>query len=198
MKFRKDFVTNSSSSSYICEITGDTRETYNGELESSGLIQCVNEHVFDDSYVIDNFTLDQWKKDFIDLANKYIEENLSSIESRKTYNTDEEQKEYEQTITEDNKGLRKNIEDVKLLKSKKEIDDFYEQTEVFEEIESDLGSNILFKCQCPICSMKIASKSDYKRYVNKIYKLNEEKIKSEILNKFKTYEELENFLNEKD
>lgn len=198
MKFRKDFVTNSSSSSYICEITGETRETYNGELESSGLIQCVNEHIFGDGYALNDFTLAQWKKDFIDLANKYIKENLSSIESGKTYNTDDEQNQYKQAREEDNNRLRKDIEDVKLLKSKKEIDDFYEQTGVFEEIAGDLGSNILFKCQCPICSMKIASKSDYKRYVNKIYKLNEEKIKSEILNKFKTYEEFENFLNEKD
>ena len=46
MKFRKDFVTNSSSSSYVCEICGRTESGWDMCLSDCEMMECVNGHVF--------------------------------------------------------------------------------------------------------------------------------------------------------
>lgn len=46
MKFRKDFVTNSSSSSYVCEICGRTESGWDICLSECEMMECVNGHVF--------------------------------------------------------------------------------------------------------------------------------------------------------
>ena len=46
MKFRKDFVTNSSSSSYVCEICGRSETGYDLGLSDCEMYQCVNGHTF--------------------------------------------------------------------------------------------------------------------------------------------------------
>lgn len=46
MKFRKDFVTNSSSSSYVCEICGRSESGWDLCLDEAGMLECVNGHVF--------------------------------------------------------------------------------------------------------------------------------------------------------
>jgi hypothetical protein len=46
MKFRKDFVTNSSSSSYVCEICGRTESGWDMGLSDCEMMECVNGHVF--------------------------------------------------------------------------------------------------------------------------------------------------------
>ena len=46
MKFRKDFVTNSSSSSYVCEICGRSESGWDISLRECDMYECVNGHVF--------------------------------------------------------------------------------------------------------------------------------------------------------
>lgn len=46
MKFRKDFVTNSSSSSYVCEICGRSESGWDLCLSDCEMMECVNGHVF--------------------------------------------------------------------------------------------------------------------------------------------------------
>jgi len=46
MKFRKDFVTNSSSSSYVCEICGATASGWDMGLSEADMMECVNGHIF--------------------------------------------------------------------------------------------------------------------------------------------------------
>lgn len=46
MKFRKDFVTNSSSSSYVCEICGRSESGYDLSLRDCEMMECVNGHIF--------------------------------------------------------------------------------------------------------------------------------------------------------
>lgn len=52
MKYRKDFVTNSSSSSYICEICGETESGYDICLHDVGMVECVNGHTFCKDHMI--------------------------------------------------------------------------------------------------------------------------------------------------
>lgn len=46
MKYRRDFVTNSSSSSYTCEICGRTESGWDMGLREAEMVECVNGHVF--------------------------------------------------------------------------------------------------------------------------------------------------------
>lgn len=46
MKVRKDFVTNSSSSSYICEICGRNESGFNMSLSDCEMMECQNGHIF--------------------------------------------------------------------------------------------------------------------------------------------------------
>ena len=45
-KFRKDFVTNSSSSSFVCEICGRTESGWDMGLSDIDMMECVNGHTF--------------------------------------------------------------------------------------------------------------------------------------------------------
>lgn len=44
MKYRSDFVTNSSSSSYTCDICGYTESGWDIGLDEAGMVECVNGH----------------------------------------------------------------------------------------------------------------------------------------------------------
>ena len=46
MKYRKDFVTNSSSSSYVCEICGRSESGWDMSLAEAEMVSCINGHTF--------------------------------------------------------------------------------------------------------------------------------------------------------
>ena len=52
MKIRTGFVSNSSSSSFVCEISGEVFSGYGAGLDDFELVKCQNGHVFSEEYVI--------------------------------------------------------------------------------------------------------------------------------------------------
>jgi hypothetical protein len=54
MKFKLDFITNSSSSSYICDVSGEIFSERDASLSDFDLVQCQNGHTFLSDYLIRN------------------------------------------------------------------------------------------------------------------------------------------------
>ncbi len=52
MKIRKGFVSNSSSSSFVCDISGDHEEGMDLTLEEAEMCECVEGHTFNESFLI--------------------------------------------------------------------------------------------------------------------------------------------------
>lgn len=88
MKYRKDFVTNSSSSSYICEICGNCESGYDVGLSEFGMSECVNGHIFCDEHKL---SITETKEDLIKsiLENEYnhsTEEELNDMDIEELFN----------------------------------------------------------------------------------------------------------------
>lgn len=73
MKYRRDFVTNSSSSSYVCEVCSRVEESWEGPHDVD-MIQCVNGHTFCADHLTDA-PLERIHKELLDFAKtKNVEE----------------------------------------------------------------------------------------------------------------------------
>lgn len=72
MKFRTSFVTNSSSSSYVCEICGRSESGYDLSLSKCDMYECVNGHVFCCDEALEKPTKEEMIK--IILENEYNKE----------------------------------------------------------------------------------------------------------------------------
>jgi hypothetical protein len=52
MKYRKGFVTNSSSSSYVCDVCGEEASGWDLSLHDAEMLECENGHIFCESHMI--------------------------------------------------------------------------------------------------------------------------------------------------
>lgn len=87
MKFRKDFVTNSSSSSYVCEICGRSESGWDLGLSECEMMECVNGHVFCCDEALEKPTKEQMIK--IMLENGWNNRWDSGIQDYRNYTEEE-------------------------------------------------------------------------------------------------------------
>ena len=73
MKIRNGFVSNSSSSSFICDVTGRVESGWDITLEEAEMYQCKNGHTFLESYVIN-------KEEFDKLISKCSDEDSEEFD----------------------------------------------------------------------------------------------------------------------
>jgi hypothetical protein len=55
MKIRKGFVSNSSSSSFICEVCGEIEGGWDASLSDVGMFECENGHVFCEGHALHDY-----------------------------------------------------------------------------------------------------------------------------------------------
>ena len=65
MKYRKSFVTNSSSSSYVCDFCGEVESGWDMCLSDAHMVQCVNGHTMCEHHCVDDFDLLEKCKTYI-------------------------------------------------------------------------------------------------------------------------------------
>lgn len=150
MKFRKDFVTNSSSSSYVCEICGRTESGWDIGLSECEMMECVNGHVFccdealgkpSKEVMVKTILENEWNK-----VHKY---------NWKAHTYDD--KEYTE-------------EELLMLDDAQLFNDFYTNDGYYEVSE----------CVCPICQFIEYSEYDLSAYLFKEYNISREEVFAEV------------------
>ena len=86
MKYRKDFVTNSSSSSYICEICGASECGMDLGLSDADMCECVNGHIFCTEHLLDKPSKEDMIKDILTRDDvEYSREELEDMDANSLY-----------------------------------------------------------------------------------------------------------------
>jgi len=97
MKIRNGFVSNSSSSSFICDVCGTIESGFDASLEDFGMVECVNGHTFCEGEGVEGYEKsekddDTWEAEWLQ-AVKDEETNLGMDEwieeQKENYDEDE-------------------------------------------------------------------------------------------------------------
>ena len=141
-KFRKDFVTNSSSSSFICEVSGSVESGYDMGIEDAGMYECENGHTFCENYLvgsIETFT----KESIIEILESRKSNALSSYEKlNREY--------YKETANDMDEYMSR-------LNNANDVTNLIE--EIVENLELSDRDSIPAK-NCPICTMDFIRDKD--------------------------------------
>jgi len=171
MKIRSGFVSNSSSSSFICAVSGGVESGWDAGLDEFDMSQCPSGHEFYNKYLVEVF------------PELVVQEK---IKQAKEYLLEVTQNEY--FIKERPEQVTMAIEILSLFDSKL-TDDWLamcdDEFNIFEEDEYGMVTN----AECPICTMKHIKQKDLLKYVVNENKLNKETLEKEIRERYKNYDE---------
>lgn len=172
MKTRSDFVTNSSSVCYVCQISGDDASGHDIGLEEVGMLECREGHVFKEEYALRERKVPTFEE---------VKEELLK----------------KQDGAED-EWLLNRIE--KDLKRMNEIEEDWEKKRIALDVAQNWGfGEQTYEVPpeiCPICQMEFILGDDVKMYLLKKYKLSEEEVEDEMRKKYSSYKEMEKNLYE--
>ena len=183
MKARSSFVTNSSSSSFICDSTGEIFSGFDASMSDFYLYRCENSHTchieefigFDEDSV--EFKQELIKKQIKNCEEQilFYKEKLKDSKNEKYFNS------YKEWID------RKKEQIVEL----NSFDDLINIPT--DEIDEEWAYSVPAK-YCPICSFKVLTNDDALSYLYKKYSIAKKDLLKEIKDKFNSYEEFTRYL----
>jgi len=167
MKIRKGYVSNSSSSSFICDISGGIEVGYDLTMEDADMWECENGHTMYDSYV----KYDSEKE----LVLEYLRNDLV-ISKSSSYRDDHAEIEYI-------------IEEIdKVSETDFDIND-YENFIEYGDLRYKLPAKF-----CPICSMEKFKKDELITFLLKETNTTLVEISLKIKEQFNDYDSFKNFI----
>ena len=167
MKIRTSYVSNSSSSSFICNVCGREESGYDMTYEDVGMKQCENGHVFCESHEL-----------------LYIE-TVESIKSYLDRNYRPWQDEKQELF---DKFMATEFASVEEMENNEEFSEFMED---YYELFHDAGYDYH---KCPICQFDVLKKDEGLKYLLKKYNLTEKDVLNELKNQFKDYYEFYDYI----
>lgn len=176
MKKRTGFVSNSSSSSFICQVSGESYGGWDAGLSDFDLCECENGHVFHTSYAAK--PLYSLTKD--DIIN-YINEEINHL-----YLCNPQGNYIKGYIEEYNA-------DINLIREAADLDDI--RDELYEKFEWDTGYEVP-AVMCPICSMKTIVDEDLLKFAIKKLDVSKDELKHTVTESFQSYDSFKEFINE--
>lgn len=166
MKIRKGFVSNSSSSSFICDISGETHSGWDACLSEVGMTECEHGHVFMDEYLLKQpsecLTVEKITQDIKERINDY----KAGIERTPSYDYYRER-------------MVKFQDMLVVLNSTKESELQSVISHMVEELYEDIRYEAPEEC-CPICQFEEPSQSDLVSYFSKNFKPTKDEVFAEI------------------
>ena len=183
MKERKGFVSNSSSSSFICDVSGSEYSGWDACLSEAEMVECTNGHTFCDSYVVGGFD-----NAFDDMEN-WTGLIVDNFKYEAWYVGSKKDVDYDEKVKAANKL---SVDGLKDLFGKKEVEEFIEN---FKEDPYDYDTRYEFSTKlCPICQLVEIADRDMVKYLVKLSGKTEDAIKEEMKGKFDSIDDLDEFI----
>lgn len=168
MKIRINYVSNSSSSSFVCNVCGNSESGYDCTVHDLGMCQCENGHIFCQYHKLEF-------KNTVELIKDYLIRNINIA-----YMSVSEKDEWE-------KFLNKNYSSVEELENDNDF-------EFYQQYNQDILYNGDDYHACPICQFDKLNKSDVLEYLLKKYSISMDDILSQLKEKFSSYDQFIKYL----
>lgn len=184
MKIRNGFVSNSSSSSFICNVCGEVESGYDETLQDLGMQMCEHEHYFHTGHISDDFMevgKDVWynyiKKHLtesyeeqIEIVNEYKQKIAGTLKLSEWEQSAVKRNEnfLQQQVVNATSSLLYREEELNKLENdyiELDEDDFFDEyAEILSELTSEFG---IPEEHCPVCKKikEYEQDPDWKKYL---------------------------------